>query len=129
MAALCLTDFVRITGAVSAEDLPTYYRRARVFCLLSRCESFGIPAVEAQMMGTPCVVADACAPPEVAGPGGQIVPLGDTAAAADALQSLLNDADGWKETSDRALANVQRFHWSRVSEPLIRYLRERRPAA
>src|SRR5690606_20921858 len=38
-----LATVVEITGGVSDEDLMRHYRRARVFCLLSRCESFGIP--------------------------------------------------------------------------------------
>jgi glycosyltransferase involved in cell wall biosynthesis len=120
-----LSGHVTITGAVDEPELIAHYRRARVFCLLSRCESFGIPAVEAQLFGTPCVVADACAPPEIAGPGGMIVPLADVAAAAKALELLLTDAEAWKANSDRASANVERFRWSSVSAPLIRYLDQR----
>jgi glycosyltransferase involved in cell wall biosynthesis len=113
---------VQITGAVSDEELAMHYRRARVFCLLSRCESFGIPAVEAQLYGTPCVVADTCAPPEIAGPGGAIVPPGDIAAAAEALACLLVQREMWEEASARACVNVERFRWNRVSEPLIRFI-------
>jgi glycosyltransferase involved in cell wall biosynthesis len=92
-----------------------------VFCLLSGCESFGIPAVEAQLFGTPCVVADVCAPPEIAGPGGEVVPAGDPLAAAKALAPLLVDASAWQAASSRALANVERFRWSRVSTPLMEF--------
>jgi len=120
-----LSGHVTITGAVDEPELIAHYRRARAFCLLSRCESFGIPAVEAQLFATPCVVADACAPPEIAGPGGIIVPLGDVDAAASALQLLMTDADAWSAASARALTNVERFRWSRVSMPLIRYLDQR----
>lgn len=120
-----LGQFVTITGAVADAELATHYRRARVFCLLSRCESFGIPAVEAQVFGTPCVVADNCAPPEIAGPGGEVVPPGDVEAAADALQPLLLDREHWQSVSKRAFANADRFRWSSVSLPLIRYLDER----
>jgi glycosyltransferase involved in cell wall biosynthesis len=120
-----LCAFVTITGAVDEAELIEHYRNARVFCLLSRCESFGIPAVEAQVYGTPCVVADACAPPEIAGPGGVVTPLGDINAVAQALQRLLTDEEAWQATSARALANVERFRWACVSEPLIRYLDQR----
>lgn len=120
-----LGEHVSITGAVDDAELAAYYRRSRVFCLLSRCESFGIPAVEAQLFGTPCVVADACAPPEIAGPGGLVVPLTDIAATADALECLLNDETQWLAASTAALENVERFRWSRVSEPMLRYLDRR----
>ncbi len=117
-----LADQVTITGQVDDETLAAHYRRARAFCLLSRCESFGIPAVEAQLYGTPCVVADTCAPPEIAGPGGIVVPVGDIDAAADALARLLTDEAAWREASQRALANVERFRWSKVSKPLVDFL-------
>lgn len=119
---LDLTDNISICGKVSKEELHNHYRRARVFCLLSRCESFGIPAVEAQAFGTPTVVADICAPPEVAGPGGKIVPPGDIEAAANGLESLLTQSTLWKDYSERALQNAERFRWTRVSDPLSRFL-------
>ncbi|MGQ0799767.1 MAG: glycosyltransferase [Pseudomarimonas sp.] len=122
MQRLQLTPFVTITGPVSNDELMQHYRRARVFCLLSRCESFGIPAVEAQAFGTPSVVADACAPPEVAGPGGRIVAAGDIDAAADALAHLLTDDVQWQQASMAALSNVERFRWKRVSQPMLDWL-------
>jgi glycosyltransferase involved in cell wall biosynthesis len=122
---LGLAASVEITGAVDDATLAAHYRRARVFCLLSRCESFGIPAVEAQVFGTPCVVADNCAPPEVAGPGGAVVGTGDIDGAASALEVLLTDKAGWQEASARAFANAERFRWERVSQPLVRYLDRR----
>ena len=125
IAGVGLADAVTITGAVDDAGLAAHYRRARVFCLLSRCESFGIPAVEAQVFGTPCVVADNCAPPEVAGPGGEIVATGDIEAAADALQRLLCEEGAWSAASARALANAERFRWERVSQPFVRYLDQR----
>jgi glycosyltransferase involved in cell wall biosynthesis len=119
---LGLAEYVTLTGKVSVEALHEHYRRARVFCLLSRCESFGIPAVEAQAFATPCVVANVCAPPEVAGPGGKVVPAGDIPAAAAALHTLLTEASAWAEASAAALQNVERFRWSQVSEPLSHFL-------
>ena len=122
IAHLGLGAQVTITGQVTTGQLHSHYARARVFCLLSRCESFGIPAVEAQCFGTPSVVADVCAPPEVAGPGGCVVPPAALDATADTLLALLTDQDTWQTYSDRALENAERFRWSRVSEPLIAFL-------
>jgi len=122
VARLALAPYVEISGAVDQAKLMSHYRRARVFCLMSRCESFGIPAVEAQAFGTPSVVADACAPPEVAGPGGRVVAPGDIAGAADALAALLVDREQWQVASAAALRNVERFRWGRVSQPMIDWL-------
>jgi glycosyltransferase involved in cell wall biosynthesis len=117
-----LAESTQITGGVSEAELARHYAEARVFCLLSGCESFGIPAVEAQLFGTPCVVADVRAPPEVAGPGGEVVPPRNAAAAASALMPLLVDEKAWKQASKRALENVDRFRWARVSAPLLEFV-------
>jgi glycosyltransferase involved in cell wall biosynthesis len=128
-ARLGLSAFVEITGAVDQATLMAHYRRARVFCLLSRCESFGIPAVEAQAFGTPSVVANASAAPEVAGPGGRVVAAGDILAAADALGALLVDQQQWESASAAALINVERFRWQRVSQPMIDWIDQHECAA
>ncbi|SDW04631.1 glycosyltransferase family 4 protein [Thiocapsa roseopersicina] len=122
IARLELVAHVTITGKVTTEQLHAHYGRARVFCLLSRCESFGIPAVEAQCFGTPSVVADVCAPPEVAGPGGFALPPDALDETAERLVGLLTDEPTWRINSERALANAERFRWDRVSAPLIEFL-------
>ncbi|MBE9203845.1 glycosyltransferase [Synechocystis salina LEGE 06099] len=119
---LNLEAFVTITGKVSVEQLQEHYRRAKVFCLLSRSESFGIPAIEAQAFGAPTVVADVCAPPEVAGPGGMVITPGDLEHGASCLQSLLTDQPVWQTYSAKALANAERFRWEKVSQPLNQFL-------
>ena len=116
---LGLSGTVRIEGHVSTAELHRLYGVSRVFCLLSRCESFGIPAVEAQSFGTPVVVAAGTAAPEIAGAGGVIVPRNDVNAAAIALRRLMMDPPAWNEFSRLARLNSARFHWPACSLPLV----------
>lgn len=116
---LNLASRVLLLGHVDNAELKRHYASARVFCLLSRCESFGIPAVEAQAFATPTVVSTGTAAPEIAGPGGTVVPSGDCAAAAEALASLLVDDHAWAAASLRARANAERFRWVNCSVPLV----------
>jgi glycosyltransferase involved in cell wall biosynthesis len=125
---LALNPWVTIHGRVSDDALHGFYRRARLFALLSRCESFGLPAVEAQAFGTPCVVADVGAPPEIAGPGGLVVPPDDPQAAALAMERLLIDDETWSTSSSKAVSNAERFRWKTVSAPLVEYLSSDRVA-
>lgn len=119
---LSLKNFVNITGKVTVTELHEYYRRAKAFCLLSQSESFGIPAVEAQAFGTPTIVANLCAPPEVAGPGGLVIDPGDMTKNLPRIQALLTDLQIWRQYSAKALTNAERFRWDKVSQSLSEHL-------
>ncbi|MCA9053945.1 MAG: glycosyltransferase [Planctomycetaceae bacterium] len=123
-----LTDAVEITGKVSKETLHRCYAEARVFALLSRCESFGIPAAEAQAFGTPAVVTTGCAMPEVCGDGAITVPPDNAPAAADALQTLLESEVDWSRRSEASLSNVERFRWELTARPFLKMFSLGRPS-
>lgn len=117
---LGLEDCVTLLGFLEPEQLVREYETARVFSLLSRCESFGIPAIEAQTHGTPVVSSTAGAIPEICGDGGVLVPPEDIKAAADAIQTLLDDETRWNDLSRQAFKNAQRFRPEDCFRPLIR---------
>lgn len=119
VAALGLADAVEFKGHLPREDLDHLYAESRVFCLPSRCESFGIPAVEAQLFGTPVVGAAVCAMPEIGGEGGLFRDPADIPGLAAALETVLADNAEWRRLSDLARQNAARFAWSHVSRPLI----------
>ncbi|MFH5805524.1 glycosyltransferase [Alienimonas sp. DA493] len=118
IASASLRDHVRIVGRVSRDELYRHYAEATVFCLMSRCESFGIPAVEAQTFGVPVVGSTACAMPEIGGAGGRYCDPDDVTAVADHLDRLLTDRDYQAGLSAAARENAERFRWERVTPPL-----------
>ena len=119
VARLGLRDAVEFKGHLPREELDRLYAESRVFCLPSRCESFGIPAVEAQLFGTPVVGASVCAMPEIGGEGGLFCAPDDIAGLAAALETLLADDAEWQRLSARAKANAARYSWERCSPPLL----------
>ena len=118
--ALGLDEQVHVEGQVSRERLYEHYRLATAFCLMSRCESFGIPLVEAQLFGTPAVASACCALPEVGGEGALYAQPGDAVACADALARLLRDPGEWRRRSEFALANSLRFRYEKTARPLLK---------
>jgi glycosyltransferase involved in cell wall biosynthesis len=115
-----LAAFVEFTGAVAREELYRQYAEATVFCLLSRCESFGIPALEAQLFGTPAVISNSSAMPEICGSGAISVSPDDAAQAADCLAALLENPAQNQDLANAAVENASRFRWSNCSRPLFR---------
>jgi glycosyltransferase involved in cell wall biosynthesis len=121
---LGILDRVEFAGFVSVDELTHSYKTSRVYCSLSQCESFGIPAVEAQLHGTPAVVGDSCAPPEIIGEGGYKVQPADHQETARRLLALLNDREVWTGLSQKARSNARRFEWGRCSKPLVSVINE-----
>jgi glycosyltransferase involved in cell wall biosynthesis len=106
---LGLRSFVEFEGHVPRVALLREYARAKVFALLSQCESFGIPGAEAQAFGTPVVCSDAGAMSEIYGRGARVVPIGDPGSAADALEAVLCDETYWLHLAAEARSNAQRY--------------------
>ncbi|MDP3423224.1 MAG: glycosyltransferase [Burkholderiaceae bacterium] len=85
-----VTDFV---GQVPHSQVPHELAQLDIYVALSRSESFGVAAIEAGAMSLPVVVSDVGGLPEVVvhEKTGLVVPADDPAAAAYALQRLVQD--------------------------------------
>jgi glycosyltransferase involved in cell wall biosynthesis len=96
VAELGLTDVVRFVHGLSTDELAELMGSAEVACVPSLYEGFSLPTLEAMSCGTPLVVTDAGAIPEVVGEPGlcaDVVPAGDAEALAGALRALLDDPE------------------------------------
>ncbi len=92
---LGVDDRVALPGAVDAAGLAAAFNSAAVFCLPSSKEGFGIVFLEAWAAGMPVVGSQFGAAPDVIEDGvdGLTVDPHDVPALADALVTLLRDAD------------------------------------
>jgi len=70
-----LTSSCQIVGRVTASMLPSLYAGATGLLCPSLGEGWGLPPVEAMMMGVPSIVSDAGAHPESMGSVGTVLPL------------------------------------------------------
>jgi phosphatidylinositol alpha-mannosyltransferase len=95
------------------------YGRAWVTALPSVNESFGMVLVESLACGTPIVVADHSAPPELVTPGaGAVCVPGDAASLAQALGAALALARD-PATVGRARAVAARYDWDEAIAPAL----------
>ena len=90
-ATLGIADRVRFTGW--RDDAFSYVAAADVFCLSSRWEAVALAAQEAVALGVPVVATDVGGMPEliVDHESGRLVPPGDAASLAAALEEVLGD--------------------------------------
>ncbi len=114
--------FVDKGTEAGAERLQRAYAEARVFCLPTRFEAFGVAFLEAMHYELPCIGPSAWAVPEIIEPGvtGLLIPPEDEERLADALVDLLSDpvrAERMGLAGKRRLEEL--FTWPRVAERLV----------
>lgn len=94
-----LPENIKTVGYISsAEELAKLYSACDVYVHLSREDTFGKVIAEAIACGTPAVVFDSTACPEIVGDGcGQVVPAGDLGAMLHAAISIAEqDKTAWE---------------------------------
>jgi glycosyltransferase involved in cell wall biosynthesis len=100
-------------GYVDDETLAALFRRAEAVAYPSLEEGFGLPALEAMACGTPLVTTRGSALEEVVGDAGLLVPTGDPAALAAALESILADPATAARLRTAGPARAAGFTWAR----------------
>jgi glycosyltransferase involved in cell wall biosynthesis len=117
-----LSDRITLSGAVSAERLAALYANADLFVLPSRHEGYGMAFAEALAQGLPVVGTTAGAIPEtVPAEAGMLVPPGDAAALAAALQRLIENTAERSRLAAGARAVAARLPtWAESAERFAR---------
>lgn len=111
-------------GYVPDDDLPLLYNLASVFVYPSLYEGFGIPPLEAMQSGTPVVTSDRSSLPEVVGDAGMTVDPTDASAIADAVETLLTDADLAATYRKCGLKRADQFSWETTARTVSNALDE-----
>ena len=104
---------VSTPGEVPEEDLPGLLRLASAVLVLSPCEGFGLPALEATASGTPVIVTRGSAQAEVAGPLAFQVDPREPDEVAQALHDALQQRE---ELRYRLPQHAASFTWDRTAE-------------
>ena len=121
---LGVADYVMIEGRVSDQRVQEAMKSARCFVLMSVCESFGIPAIEAMSFGTPVVTSDCCAMPEVCGDAAELCPVDDVQGLADRVARLMTEPARAACLRERGVQRIQKFQWETIGRKLAAGLQE-----
>ena len=99
----------RFKGVSTIAELADLYRIMSVSVLTSKVEGFPNVVLESMAAGTPVVAADVGGIPELieGGVTGSLVRSRDPNDFADAVDAVLNDADGSRAIAERAQARVR----------------------
>jgi glycosyltransferase involved in cell wall biosynthesis len=117
LARLRHRDSIRFLGYVgNPMPLAPLLAGAELFAFPSLFESFGIPVLEAQIMGTPALVAAGTCFPEIFGDSVHYCDPLDVGSIADSIATLLRDATRRDELRRRGRERAQRYSWRSSAE-------------
>jgi glycosyltransferase involved in cell wall biosynthesis len=118
-------DRIRWLGWVSLEELPALYSGAELFVQWSLHEGFGLTPLEAMACGTPTVISDGGALPEVAGDAARVVPLSEGAEGlARALAELTGEEGARAEMAERGIRHAAKYTWAAHARTVAQTYRE-----
>lgn len=104
----------------SQEDLPAFYRAAKIFVFPSLYEGFGLPPLEAMASGCPVICSNAASLPEVCGNAALFVNPEKTEEIAAALKKLLSDEKLRAELIQKGLDQAKKFSWQNTAETTLK---------
>ncbi len=115
---------IDIIDHVNQDELKTYYQNARLFVFPSFHESFGFPPLEAMACGTPVIVSNVTALPEVCGDAALYVDPYSMEDISKKIQLLLSDTSLQEEYIAKGLAHVKTYTWERAAKAHLKDFKE-----
>jgi len=117
-AGVGLGDALRLLPPVDRVTLTQWYRASDAVLVPSHSESFGLVAVEAQATGALVAASEVGGLPVAIGDAGLLLPVGDVAAWADALEPLLVEPGAATDLRARAAIHAREFGWDATVDKL-----------
>ena len=114
---------IRMPGYRQGKALRAVYAEAAALVFTSRCESFGIPAVEAMAQSVPVALADSTALPEIGGPAGWYFNPESEEAILGALRALIDHPDERDRRARLGRAIAEGYRWQGANDLLVEALR------
>lgn len=97
-------------------ELPAFYRSAKVFVFPSEYEGFGIPTLEAMKCGCPVLLANSSCLPEIGGDAAAYFRLNDPSSLLKALTDIINNEKLRSEMIEKGFQRENEFSWSKTAD-------------
>ena len=116
-------DYVNSVN-ISNDELNKKYVDADLLAFVSTYEGFGMPIVEAQLVGRPVITSNLLSMPEVAGDGASIVDPYNVEEIKNGILKIIND-DSYRESIIKnGLENAKRFDVKKIAYQYAELYRE-----
>lgn len=121
-AGFLLPSNVRVLGRVSDGEMRALIEGARALLFPSATEGFGLPPLEAMLLGTPAIVAPCGALPELVGDSALFADPNAPDDWAEAMHLLTNSDAQCHDLGMTGMRQAQKFNWQSASDKLYRVI-------
>ncbi|MDT0508420.1 glycosyltransferase family 1 protein [Novosphingobium sp. MMS21-SN21R] len=128
-AGLDLPGNVVLAGRVDDGELRALMEHALCLAFPSTTEGFGLPPLEAMLLGCPAIIAPCGALPEVCGDAAMKVGATDVAGWSAAICNLLENPDLRARYAELGRERARQFTWAKAGKQLARAIQSIFPAA
>lgn len=94
---------------ISNEELKEQYEKSDLLAFVSTYEGFGMPIVEAQIVGRPVITSNLLSMPEVANDGALLVDPYNVEEIRTGIQKIINDSNYREDLIENGKSNAKRF--------------------
>ncbi|MFS0897878.1 glycosyltransferase family 4 protein [Mycolicibacterium litorale] len=108
-----------VAGRLTDAELVWLYRNSRALVFPSKYEGFGLPVLEAQLLGCPVICSTAASLPEVGGHGALYFDPDDDRELLARIDELEADARLAAALVDRGHRNAKRYSWERSAAAVL----------
>jgi glycosyltransferase involved in cell wall biosynthesis len=116
VSRLKLEEHVAFLGRVPSADLLFLYNAARLLVHPSFYEGFGLTPLEAMTCGTPVIVSNTAALPEVVGDAGLMINPHDVEGLTVAMWRVLTEEELRQDLIAKGLKRAENFSWLNTAE-------------
>lgn len=115
---------VVFSGYLEDEALVNLYNTSELFVYASLFEGFGIPPLEAQVCGTPCLVSNVTSLPEVYGDSVEYCNPYDVEHIKSKISLLLNNKEKRTELREAGFLNTKKYNWDSATKAFIHTIKK-----
>jgi hypothetical protein len=117
---LGMNDSIHLVGLVSEKDIYALYQNALAYVFPSFYEGFGLPPLEAMKCGTPTIVSNVSATPEVCGEGNALFfDPHNVDDIKDKMRLIIKDPTIRQRLIDRGHERVKFFSWEKMTASVL----------
>jgi len=114
-----LQDYIFFNDFKKSHDVNNIYNSFDSLLLLSEYEGFGLPVLEAQMVGIPVICSDIPIFKEVLQDSAIFVDIKDINNSCTKIINFMQDERLQKSLIEKGLTNCERFSWKKMSEKTL----------